>query len=217
MSGVRLIGISETGSASQDNGAIDCDGLTACVEPDDGALSIEAIKAHHRAVLRHLARGPFLPAAAGLSFATQTELRGHVADKADAIRRALKRFSGCAEWSLRFRPEAGDVATNAAGREYLRARAAMKHRLEASKSAGAALCERLIAAGLADDAILTPTRDHGVSLGLLLPRAEYSARADDIMREALKLWPTGIFRSSGPWPAYSFTPLRTTTRAEAHA
>lgn len=214
MTGLRLIGIAPPRSTLVE-GAIACGGFVAFVEPGDDVLSVDAVKAHHRAVLRHLALGPFLPAAAGVIYADAADLRSRLLQQSEQIEFALLRSEGCVEWSLRYRPDPHDEPADMNGRAYLRARLGAQHRLQAARDAGNALCDRLIASALVDDAVMMPAADNGLSLGLLVRVEGAGQRLVTVATEAARLWPCGTIRSSGPWPTYSFSPLRSSPGQEA--
>jgi hypothetical protein len=212
MTSLRLIGIAPAEAVAATAVApmmtVDCGPIIAYVIGTDEAITLDAIKAHHQMVITRLGWGAFLPAVVGLEYATRERLLADIIPRAETLLSLVLRLEGRAEWSLRVRPVAINGDEGMSGRAYLRARQATTRQFAAARQVADSLCARLAATGLVDDAIVGHSQAESLSFNLLLRRTCANAVLDEVADSVSRLLPDATMRRSGPWPAYSFSPLR---------
>jgi hypothetical protein len=200
----------------------------------DPAWMAARLEAHHAVNVAATEAGACLPLAFGVLFSDLELLRQWVTPRAAALRSALARVAGHAEWALSMQEDAAAhaawldredpdlkrlseaAAVAGEGTAYLLARRLDKERTAARLShigaTAAAIAERLTAArfGLLDE----PLRPGLPGWTLLISGHCHAAPArPDALSEQVRvlaadLEPAGLsLRLSGPWPAYGFARL----------
>jgi gas vesicle protein GvpL/GvpF len=183
--------------------AEEADGVTAVVSAVTGGTvrpSEEAVLAHAHVVdaLAELNEA-VVPARFGRAFSDAERLRRVMAERSDALGRALRHVRGCVELGLRAIPPANATGeAPASGRDYMRWRLAEQHRIE---RLGDDLDAPLAALARASTGM--QTAPGLLSAAYLVPRE----RVDDFRRAVRELERThgGVaLACTGPWPPYSF-------------
>jgi hypothetical protein len=190
------------------------------VAVEDGHPASRDRVAHHRRVLEHVRRGPFLPAAFGVRACADTAER-LLAARQQHLLDLLARYIGCIEIDVRVVGADGPcddpVSRPTSGRAFLQRVQARDRELVARREAAAQAARRLI------DRIGIIADEFGACVRVrpaVLPdfgRFAIAARRSDAAALSERVAGLGqhddlsglTLQITGPWPLYSFTDVET--------
>ena len=168
--------------------------------------SLEFVLAHERVVEAIMSHGDVLPMRFGTQLASEERLAEALAERREALLRALERVHGHVELGLRVISESTSEGahTHQSGREYLLARAAQHRRADVAARELHAPLASLAAASVVRE---RPGPPAVLAAAYLVDHRrvdEFRARAEELAarQEQLRVVVTG------PWPPYNFSAER---------
>jgi len=225
---VRLVTVGELAAIVSDVPLDEFDETALPARLNDLNWLEETARAHESVLERALAAAAVVPFRFCTIYRDEDDLRGFVAERADALARVLDRVEGCVELGVRALVDhrrlegelaaagEGDAAADASGRSYLlrrqRERRLALETAEFLRDCASAAHARLEAEALAAAELPVRTSGAGDTEAMFLNGAYLVRAADEALaREATRLEAEyarfGIrFELTGPWPPYNFVP-----------